>query len=401
MSSSSICRTVFAVVALLATAVAPARADKCTGTKLKAVAKKESGLLGCQSKVAKKGDASGLTACEQKVSDKFALAFAKAGSCAGDQMRCEDIADSCESSVAGAFIDALPSKCEAAKRKAAAKLAKGELGCYAKAAAKALPVDSTCLTKATGKFSTAITKAGACADGGSPQTLVEDDCVTPAVTTDGNGMVTAVCPTTTTTTTTSSATTSTTMPACLVTHLLISEVKSRGVNGAADEFIELFNPTAAPITLSNAWSIEGRSSTATSYTSRWTGTGMTIPAFGHFLIGGSAYVSSPGVDESLAAGITDASSLRLVQSSVTIDAVCYAFDATIAAVFTNDATYTCEGPPMAQNPHDNTNSTNTDSSIERKPGGSNGNCTDTDQSAADFAVTAPSTPQSSQSPPTP
>jgi hypothetical protein len=126
--------------------------------------------------------------------------------------------------------------------------------------------------------------------------------------------------------------------------------------------------------------------------------GKTIPAFGHFLIGGTAYTSSPGDDESLAAGITDASSLRLVQSGLTVDPVCYAFDAATAAIFTNDTTYICEGSPIAQNPQDNSNGTNTDSSIERKPGGSNGNCTDSDQNAADFAVTAPSTPQS---PPTP
>ena len=202
---------VAATTLALAIAAAPARADKCTGAKLKAVGKKESGLLGCQSKVAKTGDSSGLSACEQKVSGKFSVAFGKAGSCAGDQMRCEDIADSCESSVAGAFIDTLPSKCEAAKRKAAGKLASAQLGCYAKAAKKALPVDSTCITKATGKFSTALTKAGACPDGGSPQSLVEDHCVTVAVTTNGGGTVTDVCPTTTTTSTTTTSTTTTTV----------------------------------------------------------------------------------------------------------------------------------------------------------------------------------------------
>jgi hypothetical protein len=56
-------------------------------------------------------------------------------------MTCEDVADACESSVAGAFVDTFPSKCESAKRKAAGKLAQGELGCYAKAAAKGLPVE--------------------------------------------------------------------------------------------------------------------------------------------------------------------------------------------------------------------------------------------------------------------
>jgi hypothetical protein len=61
-----------------------------------------------------------------------------------------------------------------------------------------------------------MTKAGACPDGGSPQALVEDNCVQPAVTTDGGGTVTDVCPTTTTTTTTSTSTTTTTTDPCNV-----------------------------------------------------------------------------------------------------------------------------------------------------------------------------------------
>lgn len=173
-------------------------ADKCAGAKLKAVGKKEAGLLGCQSEVAAINNASGLAACETKVKGKFSAAFGKAGVCIGDEMACEDVADGCESSVAGAFIDTFPSSCEAAKRKAAGKLAKGELGCYSKAAAKGLPVDTaSCIPKAQGKFSDALTRAGTCPDGGTPQTLVENKCVKPAVTTDAGGIVTDICPTTT------------------------------------------------------------------------------------------------------------------------------------------------------------------------------------------------------------
>src|SRR6185369_9060949 len=127
-----------AVLLLVLAAVPAARADKCTGAKLRAIGKKESGLLACQAKVATNNDASGLSACQSKVMAKFAATFAKAGTCAGDQTTCEGIADGCESSVAGAFVDSFPSKCEASKRKAAGKLAKGELGCYSKAAAKGL-----------------------------------------------------------------------------------------------------------------------------------------------------------------------------------------------------------------------------------------------------------------------
>jgi hypothetical protein len=78
-----------------------------------------------------------------------------------------------------------------------------------------------------------------------------------------------------------------------------------------------------------------------------------------------------------------------------VDAVCYYFG-------TNpfDTTFTCAGTPVV-NPHDNTTSTNTDQSVERKPGGAGGNCTDTGNNAADFGTQSPATPQSSLSPPTP
>src|SRR5689334_10273552 len=115
-----------ATLALLVV-VAPARADKCTAAKLKATGQKESGLLGCQAKVAVTGDSSNLFTCDSKVKAKFLVAFAKAGTCVGDGATCENIADGCESTVAVALTDTFPSNCEASKRKAAGKLAKGEL----------------------------------------------------------------------------------------------------------------------------------------------------------------------------------------------------------------------------------------------------------------------------------
>ena len=49
---------------LLVATAGVARADKCMGVKLKAVGKKEAGLLGCQARVAAKNDSSNLSACE-------------------------------------------------------------------------------------------------------------------------------------------------------------------------------------------------------------------------------------------------------------------------------------------------------------------------------------------------
>jgi hypothetical protein len=189
-----------ATVLLLAFGARPACADQCTGAKLRAVGKKESGLLRCQATVAVTNSTLGLTACEGTVKGKFSTAFGKAGTCVGDEMTCESIADNCESAVSGAMTETFPSKCETAKRHAAAKLVLGELRCYEKAAAKGITLEVGCIPIAQGKFATAITKAGTCPDSGSPLSLVENNCVQPAVTTDGGGMVTNVCPTTTTTT---------------------------------------------------------------------------------------------------------------------------------------------------------------------------------------------------------
>ncbi len=139
----------------------------------------------------------------------------------------------------------------------------------------------------------------------------------------------------------------------------------------------------------------GRASTGSSYTARWKGMGLSIPAWGHYLIGGTAYAGSPAADDALSSGITDSAGLQLVQSGTTVDAVCY-----YSGANPFDATFTCEGTPVV-NPHDNSTATNVDASIERAPGGSGGNCTDTGDNAADFISQMPSTPQSTTSAPTP
>jgi cysteine-rich repeat protein len=188
---------------------------------------------------------------------------------------------------------------------------------------------------------------------------------------------------------------------CAATGLLISEIRSRGDGGASDEFIELYNPTTSPVTLDSTWKVEARSNAASSYTSRWTGTGKTIPAHGHFLIASAGYTQSPAADEALSTGLTDAMSVRLSHSGTVVDAICFAFDVTSMMPFTAaGTTYTCEGT-LVTNPHNNTTVTSTDASIERKPGGAAGNCVDTNDSAADFATLAPANAQSSASPSTP
>jgi hypothetical protein len=158
------------------------------------------------------------------------------------------------------------------------------------------------------------------------------------------------------------------------------------------------------VTLDSTWKITARGSGATLYTTRWKGTGLVIPAFGHFLITGTSYTQSPAGDQTLSTGITDASSIVLVQGTTDVDVVCYAYDSATQAILTNAASgYTCAGTPADNSPHNdgNTAASNVDQSIVRKPGGSAGNCTDTNDSAADFAKSAPASPMDAASPPTP
>src|SRR2546428_458262 len=80
---------------------------------------------------------------------------------------------------------------------AAGKKASRKLKCYAKAAAKDLPVDTACLGKATTKFTADFNKLTGCTGDGNVagiETLIDNECVNQLVTVDGMGHVTAICP---------------------------------------------------------------------------------------------------------------------------------------------------------------------------------------------------------------
>jgi hypothetical protein len=173
------------LVAALVLSTGTAQADKCTSLRLKAIAKKEAGLLTCESKVAQKGDPSLLTACQNKVLAKFSTSFAKSGTCSGVQADSETIADDCRDKVRAALPDgtATPSNCEAKRLMAAGKKAEKKLLCYSKAAKKGVAVDSTpggCLDKASAQFLASFNKLTGCGGDGqaaSVETIVDTECV--------------------------------------------------------------------------------------------------------------------------------------------------------------------------------------------------------------------------------
>lgn len=192
---------------------------------------------------------------------------------------------------------------------------------------------------------------------------------------------------------------------CGINHLLISEVRSRGLAGGSDEFVEIYNPTMAPVVLDSTWTLEARVADAavTDYSVRWTGKGKTIPAHGHFLIGGATYVDGPQRDDALAVPITDAASIVLAKNKLVIDALCYYSTLVQLADLINPITFFpfyCNGTPVLS-PHDDSTNTNKDISLERKPGGTAGNCSNTGDNSVDFVVQSPGTPENTMSAPAP
>src|SRR5262249_7209422 len=154
---------------------AHAQRNKCLAGKLKAIGKKENGLLACDAKAAAVGDPLSVLPCRIKVATKVASAFGKLSGCTGTEMDCANLADGCEVILRTMLPDGTAggrSKCEAARLKAAGKKAKGVLGCYAKSAANGVAVDTVgCIGKVELKFSAAFDGTRRCT---GTETMVED-----------------------------------------------------------------------------------------------------------------------------------------------------------------------------------------------------------------------------------
>jgi predicted extracellular nuclease len=170
----------------------------------------------------------------------------------------------------------------------------------------------------------------------------------------------------------------------IANHVVISQVYGAGGNtGAAfnKDFIELYNPTDAPISL-DGWSVQYASATGTTWTS--TPLSGTIPAYGFYLItqaGGANGAAVPTADASgaitMAAG---AGKVKLVSNIDPSDIVDYVGFGGTASVFEGS------GPtpaPSAAN------------SVQRRPYANvnpatgKGNAWDTDDNALDFVAATP------------
>ena len=184
--------------------------------------------------------------------------------------------------------------------------------------------------------------------------------------------------------------------AATATHVVISEVQTSGANGANDEFVELYNPTASDVLL-DGWRLTKKTSggSENNLVSNVTG---AIPAHGYFLITHSAsYSGSTTTDISYSVP-----SQNIANSNNSV--VLYSDDGITQIDLVGMGTATASETATTSNP-------SVSGSIERKAnpssdstsmgvGGTDefaGNGEDTNDNSADFVTRTTPQPQNSQS----
>ena len=172
--------------------------------------------------------------------------------------------------------------------------------------------------------------------------------------------------------------------------VVISEFRVRGPNGAADEFVELYNLTNSPINI-GGWKINGSNNAAGVSTRLTITAGTIIPAHGHFLatnnsLSGGPYSGAVPGNQTYATGITDDGGIALIDVANNI----------IDQVGMSTGSAYKEGTVLTS-----LGTSNLNRGYERKPGGANGSTQDTDNNATDFQLITPSDPQNLSSAPTP
>jgi uncharacterized protein (TIGR03437 family) len=186
------------------------------------------------------------------------------------------------------------------------------------------------------------------------------------------------------------STTVTSSPASLTVEpgagqLLISEFRTRGPAGAADEFVEIYNPTT---TTQGIGGLKLRASnSAGTISDRVTITaGSTLGSGCHYLVANSSasgYSGPVSANQTYGTGIADDGGIAITRSNGTT---------IIDAVGMSSGSAFKEGTPLAPP------SANVEQSYERKPGGAFGNGTDTNNNVADFFLNAASSnPQNASS----
>lgn len=167
--------------------------------------------------------------------------------------------------------------------------------------------------------------------------------------------------------------------------VFISEFRTRGPNGADDEFIEIYNASGTTINTTN-WKIKKSSGCGLTSTDIVTGINISLAPGQYYLFARSGnYSGATLADATFPASSTyalaDDSGITLTND----------VDAIIDQVGLCSTTLYKEGSNLSAM------SGTANQSYERKSGGSAGSCVDTDNNSSDFSLVTPSNPQNSAS----
>ncbi|MDQ6652871.1 MAG: lamin tail domain-containing protein [Acidobacteriota bacterium] len=164
-------------------------------------------------------------------------------------------------------------------------------------------------------------------------------------------------------------------------QMLISEFRTRGPNGSADEFVEIYNPTTSTI---NIGGLKIRASNNTGNVSDRAAitVGTTLGSGCHYLVANNTsttgYSGSVPANQTYKTGITDDGGIAVTGTDGTT---------IIDSVGTSSGSAYKEGGPLKPL------TANANQSYERQPGGAGGNGTDTNNNTSDFMLTPSSNPQ--------
>jgi uncharacterized protein (TIGR03437 family) len=167
-------------------------------------------------------------------------------------------------------------------------------------------------------------------------------------------------------------------------ELLLSKFRTRGPGGAADEFIEIYNPTSELLMIGGL-RLRASNGSGTISDRATIAAGTTLGAGCHYLFANSSASGfSNGVtpNQTYGTGITDDGGIAINGANGT---------RIIDAVGLSSGSGFKEGDPLAPM------AGNVDQSYERKPGGTFGNGSDTDNNASDFTLTTRGNPRNSAS----
>lgn len=159
--------------------------------------------------------------------------------------------------------------------------------------------------------------------------------------------------------------------------IVISEFRTRGPNGANDEFVEIYNLSSSPVNI-GGWQLNGSNAQGSVSTRAIVSSGTTLNSGCHYLFtnpnpSGGPYGGSVPGNQTFSPGITDDGGIAITTAGGTI----------VDQVGMSSGSAFKEGSPLAPR------TANTSTSYERRPGGIQGHV-DTDNNSSDFSFSGSS-----------